>query len=467
MDTNGIKLTPKDIVSKLNEYIVGQNDAKRKVAIALRNRYRRSLLKEEEKQEIAPKNILMIGPTGVGKTEIARRMAKIVGAPFIKVEATKFTEVGYVGRDVESMVRDLVDVAVRLVKDEKKSLVKDEATKKANDKLVKLLVPSLKKKAAQGNNPLENLFGGAIPNFGQNQDEEEEPPTEEIKTKRSEIKKQLEQGKLENEKVRIKVEKDPASMGMLGTNQNQQIQDMMNQLMPKKKVEREVSVETARKILADDFADELIDQETANQQALELAEQMGIIFIDEIDKVATNNQNSGQDVSRQGVQRDILPILEGSMIQTKYGTVNTEHMLFIGAGAFHVSKPSDLIPELQGRFPIRVELESLSVEDFVRILTEPKLSLVKQYEALLQTEEVTVNFSEDAIQRLAEIAYQVNQDTDNIGARRLHTILEKMLEDLSFEAPSMPNAVVDITPQYVDDKLKSISTNKDLSAFIL
>ncbi|MGC7657863.1 ATP-dependent protease ATPase subunit HslU [Staphylococcus epidermidis] len=467
MDTNGIKLTPKDIVSKLNEYIVGQNDAKRKVAIALRNRYRRSLLKEEEKQEIAPKNILMIGPTGVGKTEIARRMAKIVGAPFIKVEATKFTEVGYVGRDVESMVRDLVDVAVRLVKDEKKSLVKDEATKKANDKLVKLLVPSLKKKAAQGNNPLENLFGGAIPNFGQNQDEEEEPPTEEIKTKRSEIKKQLEQGKLENEKVRIKVEQDPASMGMLGTNQNQQIQDMMNQLMPKKKVEREVSVETARKILADDFADELIDQETANQQALELAEQMGIIFIDEIDKVATNNQNSGQDVSRQGVQRDILPILEGSMIQTKYGTVNTEHMLFIGAGAFHVSKPSDLIPELQGRFPIRVELESLSVEDFVRILTEPKLSLVKQYEALLQTEEVTINFSEDAIQRLAEIAYQVNQDTDNIGARRLHTILEKMLEDLSFEAPSMPNAVVDITPQYVDDKLKSISTNKDLSAFIL
>lgn len=467
MDTNGIKLTPKDIVSKLNEYIVGQNDAKRKVAIALRNRYRRILLKEEEKQEIAPKNILMIGPTGVGKTEIARRMAKIVGAPFIKVEATKFTEVGYVGRDVESMVRDLVDVAVRLVKDGKKSLVKDEATKKANDKLVKLLVPSLKKKAAQGNNPLENLFGGAIPNFGQNQDEEEEPPTEEIKTKRSEIKKQLEQGKLENEKVRIKVEQDPASMGMLGTNQNQQIQDMMNQLMPKKKVEREVSVETARKILADDFADELIDQETANQQALELAEQMGIIFIDEIDKVATNNQNSGQDVSRQGVQRDILPILEGSMIQTKYGTVNTEHMLFIGAGAFHVSKPSDLIPELQGRFPIRVELESLSVEDFVRILTEPKLSLVKQYEALLQTEEVTVNFSEDAIQRLAEIAYQVNQDTDNIGARRLHTILEKMLEDLSFEAPSMPNAVVDITPQYVDDKLKSISTNKDLSAFIL
>ena len=467
MDTNGIKLTPKDIVSKLNEYIVGQNDAKRKVAIALRNRYRRSLLKEEEKQEIAPKNILMIGPTGVGKTEIARRMAKIVGAPFIKVEATKFTEVGYVGRDVESMVRDLVDVAVRLVKDEKKSLVKDEATKKANDKLVKLLVPSLKKKAAQGNNPLENLFGGAIPNFGQNQDEEEEPPTEEIKTKRSEIKKQLEQDKLENEKVRIKVEQDPASMGMLGTNQNQQIQDMMNQLMPKKKVEREVSVETARKILADDFADELIDQETANQQALELAEQMGIIFIDEIDKVATNNQNSGQDVSRQGVQRDILPILEGSMIQTKYGTVNTEHMLFIGAGAFHVSKPSDLIPELQGRFPIRVELESLSVEDFVRILTEPKLSLVKQYEALLQTEEVTVNFSEDAIQRLAEIAYQVNQDTDNIGARRLHTILEKMLEDLSFEAPSMPKAVVDITPQYVDDKLKSISTNKDLSAFIL
>ncbi|WP_447830565.1 ATP-dependent protease ATPase subunit HslU, partial [Pseudomonas aeruginosa] len=458
---------PKDIVSKLDEYIVGQDDAKRKVAIALRNRYRRSLLDEETKQEIAPKNILMIGPTGVGKTEIARRMAKVVGAPFIKVEATKFTEVGYVGRDVESMVRDLVDVAVRLVKDQKKDLVKDEAVNKANEKLVKLLVPSMKKKASNNSNPLESLLGGAIPNFGNNDDEEEETPTEEIKTKRSEIKKQLLDGKLEEEKVRIKVEQDPGALGMLGTNQNQQMQDMMNQLMPKRKVEREVPVKTARKILADDFADELIDQETANQEALELAEQMGIIFIDEIDKVATNNANSGQDVSRQGVQRDILPILEGSMIQTKYGTVNTEHMLFISAGAFHVSKPSDLIPELQGRFPIRVELESLTVDDFYRILTEPKLSLIKQYEALLQTEEVTVNFTKEAITRLAEMAYQVNQDTDNIGARRLHTILEKMLEDLSFEAPSMPNAVVDITPQYVDDKLKSISTNKDLSAFIL
>ena len=466
MDANGIKLTPKDIVSKLDEYIVGQEDAKRKVAIALRNRYRRSLLDEETKQEIAPKNILMIGPTGVGKTEIARRMAKVVGAPFIKVEATKFTEVGYVGRDVESMVRDLVDVSVRLVKEQKKSLVKDEATQKANEKLVKLLVPSMKKKAAQNNNPLESLLGGAIPNFNQN-DEEEEAPTEEIKTKRSEIRQQLLAGKLEEEKVRIKVEQDPGALGMLGTSQNQQMQDMMNQLMPKRKVEREVPVKTARKILTDDFADELIDQETANQEALELAEQMGIIFIDEIDKVATNNSNSGQDVSRQGVQRDILPILEGSMIQTKYGTVNTEHMLFIGAGAFHVSKPSDLIPELQGRFPIRVELESLTVNDFYRILTEPKLSLIKQYEALLKTEEVTVNFSDEAVTRLAEMAYQVNQDTDNIGARRLHTILEKMLEDLSFEAPNMPNAVVDITPQYVDDKLKSISTNKDLSAFIL
>ena len=466
MDANGIKLTPKDIVSKLDEYIVGQEDAKRKVAIALRNRYRRSLLDEEAKQEIAPKNILMIGPTGVGKTEIARRMAKIVGAPFIKVEATKFTEVGYVGRDVESMVRDLVDVSVRLVKEQKKALVKDEATQKANEKLVKLLVPSMKKKAAQNNNPLESLLGGAIPNFNQN-DEEEETPTEEIKTKRSEIRQQLLAGKIEEEKVRIKVEQDPGALGMLGTSQNQQMQDMMNQLMPKRKVEREVPVKTARKILTDDFADELIDQETANQEAIELAEQMGIIFIDEIDKVATNNSNSGQDVSRQGVQRDILPILEGSMIQTKYGTVNTEHMLFIGAGAFHVSKPSDLIPELQGRFPIRVELESLTVNDFYRILTEPKLSLIKQYEALLKTEEVTVNFSDEAITRLAEMAYQVNQDTDNIGARRLHTILEKMLEDLSFEAPNMPNAVVDITSQYVDDKLKSISTNKDLSAFIL
>lgn len=467
--SSAIQFTPKDIVAKLDEYIVGQDDAKKKVAIALRNRYRRSLLDDETKQEIAPKNILMMGPTGVGKTEIARRMAKIVGAPFIKVEATKFTEVGYVGRDVESMVRDLVDVAVRLVKDSKKDDVKEEATLKANEKLVKLLVPSMKKRANQTKqNPLESLFGGALPNFGQSEEEEEEPPTEEIKTKRSEIKRQLMNGELEEEKVKIKVEQDPGALGMLGTQQNEQMQEMMNQLMPKKKVQKEVPVKTARKILIDHFADEMIDHETANQEALELAEQMGIIFIDEIDKVAASNQNSGgQDVSRQGVQRDILPILEGSVIRTKYGTVSTEHMLFIGAGAFHVSKPSDLIPELQGRFPIRVELESLTVDDFVRILKEPKLSLIKQYELLLQTEQVTVNFTEDAIQRLAEMAYHVNQETDNIGARRLHTILEKMLEDLSFEAPNMPNAIVDITPQYVDEKLKSISINKDLSEFIL
>lgn len=467
--SSAIQFTPKDIVAKLDEYIVGQDDAKKKVAIALRNRYRRSLLDDETKQEIAPKNILMMGPTGVGKTEIARRMAKIVGAPFIKVEATKFTEVGYVGRDVESMVRDLVDVAVRLVKDSKKDDVKEEATLKANEKLVKLLVPSMKKRANQTKqNPLESLFGGALPNFGQSEEEEEEPPTEEIKTKRSEIKRQLLNGELEEEKVKIKAEQDPGALGMLGTQQNEQMQEMMNQLMPKKKVQKEVPVKTARKILIDHFADEMIDHETANQEALELAEQMGIIFIDEIDKVAASNQNSGgQDVSRQGVQRDILPILEGSVIRTKYGTVSTEHMLFIGAGAFHVSKPSDLIPELQGRFPIRVELESLTVDDFVRILKEPKLSLIKQYELLLQTEQVTVNFTEDAIQRLAEMAYHVNQETDNIGARRLHTILEKMLEDLSFEAPNMPNAIVDITPQYVDEKLKSISINKDLSEFIL
>ncbi|QLK85868.1 ATP-dependent protease ATPase subunit HslU [Staphylococcus sp. 17KM0847] len=469
MDTSAIKLTPKDIVSELNSYIVGQEEAKKKVAIALRNRYRRSLLSDEAKQEIAPKNILMMGPTGVGKTEIARRMAKIVGAPFVKVEATKFTEVGYVGRDVESMVRDLVDVSIRLVKDKKKAAVQDEARNKANDKLVKLLVPSMKKKATQSSsNPLESLFGGALPQFGQNQEEEEEPPTEAIKTKRSEIRRQLLEGLLEEEKVRIKVEQDPGTLGMLGTQQNEQMQEMMNQLMPKKKVEKEVPVKTARKILIDDYADQMIDHETANQEALELAEQMGIIFIDEIDKVATSNaQGGGQDVSRQGVQRDILPILEGSVVKTKYGTVSTEHMLFIGAGAFHVSKPSDLIPELQGRFPIRVELQSLTVEDFVRILTEPKLSLIKQYELLLQTEEVTVNFTDEAIQRLAEMAYHVNQETDNIGARRLHTILEKMLEDLSYEAPNMPNAQVDITPQYVDDKLKTISTNKDLSEFIL
>lgn len=295
----------------------------------------------------------------------------------------------------------------------------------------------------------------------------EESPTEEIKTKREDIKKQLMNGELEEEIVKIKVEQEQQSLGMMGMENNPQMQDMLSQMMPKKKLERSLPVKTARKILTDQIANELIDQESVNEEAIQLTEQMGMVFIDEIDKIAASNSNSGQDVSRQGVQRDILPIVEGSVVQTKYGSINTEHILFIGAGAFHMSKPSDLIPELQGRFPIRVELDSLTTEDFVKILKEPKQSLLDQYKALLETEMVTINFTDEAINRLAEIAFQVNQETDNIGARRLHTILEKMLEDLSFEASNMPNAVVDITPEYVNQKLESIATNKDLSAFIL
>ncbi|TDM11926.1 ATP-dependent protease ATPase subunit HslU [Macrococcus lamae] len=457
-----MKMTPKEIVNELNQYIVGQEEAKKKVAISLRNRYRRSLLDEHLQQEIIPKNILMIGPTGVGKTEIARRIAKFVGAPFVKVEATKYTEVGYVGRDVESMIRDLVLNGVRLVKEEKKKEVIIEAEQQAEERLVKLLVPAMKKKQQFQSNPLESLFGGQFPSFNDQTDDEE--VTEEISSKRRDIRSKLAAGLLENEEIVIKVEQDAPMFNMPGMENN--MQDMLSQMMLKKKVERRLSVAKARPILVDEEASKLIDEESVNQEAIQLTEQMGIVFIDEIDKIA-GSSNSGPDVSRQGVQRDILPIVEGSVIQTKYGAVNTEHILFIGAGAFHVSKPSDLIPELQGRFPIRVELDKLSVQDFEKILREPRQSLLKQYESLLATEDVTINFTDEAITRLAEIAYEVNQETDNIGARRLHTILEKMLEDLSFEASEMPNAHVEITKQYVESKLGSISKNKSLSEFIL
>ncbi|GGA96688.1 ATP-dependent protease ATPase subunit HslU [Macrococcus hajekii] len=460
---NKLKLTPKEIVNELNQHIVGQEDAKKKVAISLRNRYRRSKLDEQLQQEIIPKNILMMGPTGVGKTEIARRIARLVGAPFIKVEATKYTEVGYVGRDVESMIRDLTENGVRLVKEEKKKEVLDEATQAANERLVKLLVPAMKKKQQSGSNPFEALFGGQMPNLMDNTEEEEVTP--EISSKRADIKRRLMNGELENEVIKIKVEQEqglPFGMDMPGNN----MQDMLSQMMPKKKVERQLTVKKARPILVDEEAGKLIDQESVNQEAVQLTEQLGIVFIDEIDKIACSSQ-SGQDISRQGVQRDILPIVEGSVVQTKYGAVNTDHILFIGAGAFHVSKPSDLIPELQGRFPIRVELNKLSVEDFEKILREPKLSLLRQYESLLATEDVTISFTDEAITRLAEMAYEVNQETDNIGARRLHTIMEKMLEDLSFEAADMPNAHVEITKQYVESKLGTIATNKKLSEFIL
>ncbi|AQU79822.1 HslU--HslV peptidase ATPase subunit [Planococcus faecalis] len=463
---NQSDLTPRQITDHLDRYIVGQKDAKRSIAIALRNRYRRSRLDEEMRGEVIPKNILMIGPTGVGKTEIARRIAKLTGAPFIKVEATKFTEVGYVGRDVESMVRDLVEAAVRIVKEEKFEAVQFQAESAANERIVKLLAPSMRKKQAN-QNPLEMLFGQKL------EQEEEEPTAEvEVRVKRREIAADLKAGKLEDEWITVEVVENSNSMfdALQGSGMEQMgasMQDAFSSLMPKKKKKRRLQVKEARRILTTEEAAKLVDDEEVASEAIERAEQHGIIFIDEMDKIASKNGSSSVDVSREGVQRDILPIVEGSTVSTKYGAVKTDYMLFVAAGAFHMSKPSDLIPELQGRFPIRVELQKLEVGDFVKILTEPKHSLINQYKALLETEGVVVQFNDASIVRLAEIAYEVNQDTDNIGARRLHTILERLLEDLSFEASEISPAQIDITPQYVNEKLENVAKNKDLSQFIL
>ncbi|WP_409405545.1 HslU--HslV peptidase ATPase subunit [Priestia megaterium] len=462
-------LTPRQIVEKLDQYIIGQTKAKKAVAVALRNRYRRGLLDESLRDEVVPKNILMIGPTGVGKTEIARRLAKLVGAPFIKVEATKFTEVGYVGRDVESMVRDLVETSVRLVKEEKMNGVRDRAEENANKRIVELLVPS-KKKQQSFKNPFEMIFSNGTQSSDADPDQDEETN---IATKRKQIAHQLALGELENHYVTIEVEEQQLSMfdmlqgsGMEQMGMN--MQDALSNFMPKKQKKRKLTVKDARKVLTNEEAQKLIDMDEVTQEAVNRAEQYGIIFIDEIDKIAQKSGNSSSaDVSREGVQRDILPIVEGSTIVTKYGAVKTDHVLFVAAGAFHVSKPSDLIPELQGRFPIRVELTKLTVEDFINILVEPDNALLKQYAALLETEGIQIEFSDDAIRKIAEIAYQVNQDTDNIGARRLHTILERLLEDLSFEAPEVTLEKIVITPQYVEEKLEKIAKNKDLSQFIL
>ncbi|MDN5387877.1 HslU--HslV peptidase ATPase subunit [Bacillus paralicheniformis] len=462
-------LTPRKIVERLDQYIVGQLDAKKAVAVALRNRYRRSLLDEKLREEIVPKNILMMGPTGVGKTEIARRIAKLVGAPFVKIEATKFTEVGYVGRDVESMVRDLVETSIRLVKEEKMNEVKGIAEENANKRLVRLLVPGRKKQTG-AKNPFEMLFGG---NQDQETNEAEKHEDTDIENNRKRIAHQLALGELEDHYVTVEVEEQQPSMfdmlqgsGMEQMGMN--MQDALSSLMPKKKKRRKLTVREARKVLTNEEAAKLIDMDEAAQEAVLRAEQSGIIFIDEIDKIAKKSgASSSADVSREGVQRDILPIVEGSTVMTKYGAVKTDHVLFIAAGAFHMAKPSDLIPELQGRFPIRVELQKLSIDDFVKILTEPDNALLKQYKALLKTEGISLEFSDDAIRKIAEVAYHVNQDTDNIGARRLHTILERLLEELSFEAPDVTMEEVVITPQYVEEKLGSIAKNKDLSQFIL
>ncbi|WP_423791887.1 ATP-dependent protease ATPase subunit HslU [Mitsuokella jalaludinii] len=456
--------TPREIVEELDRYIVGQDEAKRSVAIALRNRWRSRQLTGAMKEEVIPKNIMMIGSTGVGKTEIARRLAKLVRAPFIKVEATKFTEVGYVGRDVESIIRDLTETAVRMIRQERLEDVQDKAKEQAEERILDVFVPEPKK----SQNPLGRLFGG-------DDEEEKDKPADEPKkyqAGREWVRKRLEKGELEDELIEIDVEESRRPMvGMFSGSSlegmGDNLQDMIGNIMPKRHKKRKVTVAQARKIFTQEEAGKLIDMEAVAEEAVKVTEYSGIVFLDEIDKVAVKGNSSGADVSREGVQRDILPIVEGSQVSTKYGPVRTDHILFIAAGAFHMAKPSDLIPELQGRFPIRVELKSLRKEDFERILTEPQNALIKQYEALLATEGLTLSFKPDAISRIAELACDVNEQAEDIGARRLHTLLEKVLEDISFRAPELTDKDVVIDADYVNERLADIVINRDLSQFIL
>jgi ATP-dependent HslUV protease ATP-binding subunit HslU len=465
-------LTPRQIVAELDRYIVGQSDAKKSVAIALRNRYRRKKLPADLQDEIVPKNIIMIGPTGVGKTEIARRLAKLVKAPFIKVEATKFTEVGYVGRDVESMIRDLVETSIRMVRQEKTLTVKEKAAKLAEGRILDILCPFPQQNKGV-KNPFDILFGGKQTSESLQMEEEHLAERKlQIEKQREVYKSKLSGNDLDNELIEIEIEdqKPPmveiftgAGIEEMGIN----LQDMLGGMFPKKKKHRKVTVREAKKILTQEEAEKLIDMDEVITQAIFRAEQDGIIFLDEIDKIAGKDNTSGPDVSRGGVQRDILPIVEGSTVVTKYGPVKTDHILFIAAGAFHTSKPSDLIPELQGRFPIRVELHSLTQKDFEHILTEPKNSLIKQYVALLSTEDLKVTFKDDAISEIAKIAYEVNAQTENIGARRLHTILERVLQDLFYEAPELAGEEVIIDKTYVQKRLQDVVKDQDLSRYIL
>lgn len=467
-------MTPREIVAELDKYIIGQNMAKKSVAIALRNRQRRLKLSEDMQKEITPKNLLMIGATGVGKTEIARRLATIVQAPFVKVEATKFTEVGYIGRDVESMVRDLVESSIQIVEKQQHSNVYTQAERNAIERIVKILIPGIKKekKQAASTNPFESMFKnmGVDPNQLAPQAEEEEEVTEAISTDREKMKQQIRNGLLDEREITVQVESQKKAMNSpMGAGLEQMgidLNETLGALRPKTKIKRTVTVKKAIDIFIQEESEKLVNQEDIHSMAVDLAQNSGIIFIDEFDKITSKNQNSGT-VSREGVQRDILPIVEGSQVSTKYGPIQTDHILFIASGAFHVSKPSDLIPELQGRFPIRVELDDLTKEDFVKILTEPNNALLKQYIAMLGTENVKITFTYESIERLAEIAYRVNQETDNIGARRLHTILEKLLEDLLFEAPDMQMGDITITENYVNEKIEHIVEDKDLSRYIL
>ncbi len=443
-------LTPKKIVEELDKYIIGQDKAKKAVAIALRNRWRRQRITSDLKDEVLPKNIIMIGPTGVGKTEIARRLARLANAPFMKVEASKYTEVGYVGRDVESMIRDLTEISMNMVRTEHMEKVYEKAKSHAEDRILDLLLP-----------PLRNARGTVI-------DENEK---EHYKTTREKLKLQLREGKLNSRYVEIEIKEKVMPFGVVSNigldEMEMNLKEMLGSFLPEKSKRKKVKVPEALVLVTQEEANKLIDMELVKKEAIERTEQTGIVFIDEIDKVASRGHSYGPDVSREGVQRDLLPIVEGSTVATKHGTVRTDHILFIAAGAFHTAKPSDLIPELQGRFPIRVELESLGKNEFIRILTEPYNALIKQYIALLETEGIEIEFTEESIHDLAEIAAEVNDKTENIGARRLHTILEKLLEDLSFEAPEIKDRKIVIGSQYVSEKLNDIVKDQDLSRYIL
>ena len=462
-------MTPKQIVAELNKYIVGQGEAKKSVAIALRNRWRRKRLSEDMQNEIIPKNILLIGPTGVGKTEIARRLARLVGAPFIKVEATKYTEVGYVGRDVEQIIRDLVTNAIRMVQEQESQRYEQKAEEEANKRILQVLWPKKKSVTEKVPNPMDVFFSS------DDEGEEKDAPKqleEPMSGRRQQMFDDICQHKMDDREIEVEVaEQERTIQGILTGNSTEELtnnfQEMLGSILPKKKKKKKMTIAKAREVFKEEELEKCLDMDVIVDKAIEATEEAGIVFIDEFDKIAEKGRSNGPDVSREGVQRDILPIVEGATVNTKYGPVKTDHILFIAAGAFHVSKPSDLIPELQGRFPIRVELQSLTVDDFRRILTEPNQSLVKQYTALLATDGVTLEFTDDGINAIAEYAHRVNQETENIGARRLHTILEKILENVAYEAPDIETKHIIVNKDFVADKLNDVVQNVDLSHYIL